>query len=611
MLTLNDGRSELWQWDTGRTLSVDADCSQVHFSNKVFGRSIDVDVVDGIAIIPDALLQTDKELTAWAFVGTPENGYTKISKVFKVNRRNKPSDYVFTPTEQTTLQEIEEKIKHLESIEFPVTSINNKTGDVELNADDVGAISQEDLQAATDAALYQAKESGIFDGADGHTPIKGVDYGTPDDISGISKQAADILSPDLNQIKDDLSEQLSPFGKIVQDIMVQGTSTNAKVDIACNNMTEGQTVCVSFDSYDGSATLPRLTLYVYDSEGNFTQIGETQIGLNASIKGVIPTGDFIGIRVFVGSLIQGEIANVGYTLKLFGKMDEIEETLDNLKKRSERTNYIVVSQDGSGDYTTISEAVSAVPDSNSEWVTIFIKNGIYEEVVINNTKQYIHYFGESRDGVIWLNKTGMYNKAPLLTDGDQIIENITFMMLDDDAPSTWTPGTSRTDEDTMLPGYALHIDNGRPSSAVLSTLTVRNCKMYSVAFPAVGMGLHRNQTVIFENCEFVREISKDEYLNNNYQGAFLCHDTTTNLTVNQNLIMKDCVCKCSKTSSMHLKFEYTDPSEVTTTFINNTLWCDETEQPTLTATWHNTSNPDAVAKLHGMSHGNNNTELNA
>ena len=46
MLTLNDGRSELWQWDTGRTLSVDADCSQVHFSNKVFGRSIDVDVID-------------------------------------------------------------------------------------------------------------------------------------------------------------------------------------------------------------------------------------------------------------------------------------------------------------------------------------------------------------------------------------------------------------------------------------------------------------------------------------------------------------------------------------------------------------------------------------
>lgn len=119
MLTLNDGRSELWQWDTGRKLKLDAECSQVHFSNKFFGRSIDVDVIDGIAIIPDILLQTDKELTAWAFVGTTENGYTKISKVFKVNKRNKPADYVFTPAEQTTLDEIMERLDRIEESQDP------------------------------------------------------------------------------------------------------------------------------------------------------------------------------------------------------------------------------------------------------------------------------------------------------------------------------------------------------------------------------------------------------------------------------------------------------------------------------------------------------------
>jgi hypothetical protein len=158
MLTLNDGRSELWQWDTGRKLNADADCTQVHFSNKVFGRSIDVDVVDGVVTIPDILLQTDKDLTAWAFAGTAENGYTKISKVFKVNRRNKPADYVFTPPEQTSLEEIKKKIEYLESIQdpdaiknavedyleqnpvdAPVQSVNGKTGKVQLSAADVGA----------------------------------------------------------------------------------------------------------------------------------------------------------------------------------------------------------------------------------------------------------------------------------------------------------------------------------------------------------------------------------------------------------------------------------------------------------------------------------------
>lgn len=136
MLTLNDGRSELWQWDTGRKLSVDADCTQVHFSNKVFGRSIDVDVVDGVAVIPDILLQTDKDLTAWAFVGTAENGYTKISKVFTVNKRNKPADYVFTVPDQTTLGEILDRIDNLE---------NRPSGDV----------SKEDIQNAVNDYLDQ------------------------------------------------------------------------------------------------------------------------------------------------------------------------------------------------------------------------------------------------------------------------------------------------------------------------------------------------------------------------------------------------------------------------------------------------------------------------
>ena len=162
MLTLNDGRSELWQWDTGRTLAVDVDCSQVHFSNKVFGRSIDVDVIDGVDIIPDIVLETDNDLNVWAFVGTADNGYTKISKTFKVNRRNKPADYVFTPTEQTTLSKLVDRLDKIEEsqspeaiknviddyleqnpVEIPVQSVNGQTGAVELTAEDVGAIADE------------------------------------------------------------------------------------------------------------------------------------------------------------------------------------------------------------------------------------------------------------------------------------------------------------------------------------------------------------------------------------------------------------------------------------------------------------------------------------
>ena len=153
MLELNDGRDELWQWDTGRTLDVDADCTQVHFSNKVFGRSIDVDVSYGVAIIPDILLQTDKDLNVWGFVGTAENGYTKISKTFKVNRRNKPADYVFTPVEQTTIEEI----------------------------------------AAIAQSVRDDADAGLFDGKDGYTPVRGTDYWTATDVAEIKSYVDEQL----------------------------------------------------------------------------------------------------------------------------------------------------------------------------------------------------------------------------------------------------------------------------------------------------------------------------------------------------------------------------------------------------------------------------------
>ena len=233
MLTLNDGRSELWQWDTGRTLAVDADCSQVHFSNKVFGRSIDVDVIDGVAIIPDILLQTDKDLNVWAFVGTSENGYTKISKTFKVNRRNKPADYVFTPVEQTTIAEIAAIAQSVrddadaglfDGAQGPAgpigpvgpqgeQGVQGEKGDIgpkgpkgdKGDAGIQGPQGETGPQGPSGPAGADGKDGAP--GADGKTPEYGVDYGTPEQIAGISKKAAEILQPEVNQIKDDLSAE--------------------------------------------------------------------------------------------------------------------------------------------------------------------------------------------------------------------------------------------------------------------------------------------------------------------------------------------------------------------------------------------------------------------
>lgn len=181
-MKLEDGRAFLYQWDTGRKLIIDEPCSKVSFSNAM-SKPLDVEVKDGVALIPDELLQVSFPLQCWAFVGTPETGYPRKHESFQVYARPKPADYVFTPTQQLTISQLIERIERVEDpaviktvvedyldqnpVEVPVKSVNGKTGEVKLTAADVGALAQSALPSAIDTALAQAKASGEFDGKDG------------------------------------------------------------------------------------------------------------------------------------------------------------------------------------------------------------------------------------------------------------------------------------------------------------------------------------------------------------------------------------------------------------------------------------------------------------
>ena len=198
MLTLNDGRKELYQWDTGRAATVDIDCDIVHFANLKYGESLAVEVKGGEVSVPNKLLMSGEPIYCWAFVKDESGTYTKKEQALAVTKRAKPSDYVYTETEVITIK----------------TAVEN--------------------------ALEEAKESGDFKGDkgdkgdDGYTPQKGVDYFTPEDIAelnipsvdkiynpasenaqsgkavaeAVAQFAAEILQPEVNQIKDDLSNKL-------------------------------------------------------------------------------------------------------------------------------------------------------------------------------------------------------------------------------------------------------------------------------------------------------------------------------------------------------------------------------------------------------------------
>lgn len=112
-LSIQDGRAELWQWDTGVRLVMDEACEAVNLSEDTFGVTVDVTAAeDGktwVAAVPDEMLQKPGDLICYAVHSTATGTITAAYRSFRVNRRPKPAGYVATPTEARTWQELDDK----------------------------------------------------------------------------------------------------------------------------------------------------------------------------------------------------------------------------------------------------------------------------------------------------------------------------------------------------------------------------------------------------------------------------------------------------------------------------------------------------------------------
>lgn len=195
-ITIADGRGALWQWDTGRRVRVDdSSVKQVHYQNRVLGGSVDVDVgTDGTAIIPDELLQDWHTLTAYAYVTDDTGAYTMAQQDFAVHRRAKPAKYVYTPTDQMTLQTIQRQIGDLadlttEAKDTLVAAINEAAESGGAGSMDL-RVADGYIQYSTDGGRTWENLIAVADlkgakGDPGKTPVKGTDYWTESDKAEI------------------------------------------------------------------------------------------------------------------------------------------------------------------------------------------------------------------------------------------------------------------------------------------------------------------------------------------------------------------------------------------------------------------------------------------
>lgn len=183
-IQIKDGRENLWQWDTGRSVVVSEPCDVVHFSNMPYGKAFTVAVVDGEATIPDELLQAGDKLYCYAFVGSVEDGFTEYSQIFKIERKPKPTEYIFTPTEYITIENLDKRLTKLEEQGgggkpgfSPIVEIIPIDNGHRVSITDINGTKFFDVLNGEKGEKGEKGEQGI----DGKTPVKGEDYFTEED----------------------------------------------------------------------------------------------------------------------------------------------------------------------------------------------------------------------------------------------------------------------------------------------------------------------------------------------------------------------------------------------------------------------------------------------
>lgn len=95
--------TELYQWDTGRSVRVEsAGATHVHLANQGDSQAPIIELKDGQAKIPDYLLQTGKQLCAYAVA----NGVTIARKTFSVKKRERPENYVYDEDQRNFIYDL-------------------------------------------------------------------------------------------------------------------------------------------------------------------------------------------------------------------------------------------------------------------------------------------------------------------------------------------------------------------------------------------------------------------------------------------------------------------------------------------------------------------------
>lgn len=121
MFKILDGRNYFYQWDIDRQIIVnDPTITEVHFCNRTDVCSLVVEVKDGIANVPNKVLQSGFKVRVFGYDGKA----TLHEATFEVKARTKPFDYVYTETEIKHYEDLERRLDKIEAEGFDEEVVN-------------------------------------------------------------------------------------------------------------------------------------------------------------------------------------------------------------------------------------------------------------------------------------------------------------------------------------------------------------------------------------------------------------------------------------------------------------------------------------------------------
>lgn len=179
-----------YQWDTGLTATLSGgEMTECHFANRKQGTAYVQAVINGVARVPDELLQVAAPIKAYGYVSDGAGGQTYVEQSFEVIARNIPADYTYTKTAQKTIRDAEAARDQAVQAAKDAKASELAAGDSAVEASNSAQSAGESASAAATSASNAAKSAG--DAAKSASDAKAAASKTVEDASELLKTYTD------------------------------------------------------------------------------------------------------------------------------------------------------------------------------------------------------------------------------------------------------------------------------------------------------------------------------------------------------------------------------------------------------------------------------------